>query len=977
MTKNTPPDELQLLIERFKSNRDSYQSQAYNETQVRREFVDPLFNCMGWDVENKRGYAEAYKSVIHEDSLRIGGSVKAPDYSFRIGSERKFFVETKKPSVKIKTDLGPAYQLRRYGWSANLPLSILTDFEEFAVYDCRVRPKKSDKASVARILYFTFDEYIDRWDEIVSIFSEAAILDGSFDRFSVPEKNRRGTTEVDTEFLKELDTWRTLLAQEIATSNAGIEERELNYAVQMTIDRVIFLRIAEDRGIEKYGRLQEACSSSGIYSRMLKLFRDADDRYNSGLFNINSAGINSSNHDELTPTLNIADDAIESIVQKLYFPESPYEFSVISPDILGRVYEQFLGKVISLDTNGEARIEEKPEVRKAGGVYYTPPYVIQHILKNTVGTVITGGTANLVAGRTPKTWKKSKANRPLSILDPACGSGSFLIGAYQFMLDWFLEYYISDDPKAHGDKVVFRDDGQWYLTTSERKRILLDHIYGVDIDERAVEVTKLSLLLKVLEGESQVTLDKQMKLLKERALPDLGQNIKCGNSLIGTEGTFEFADVIATNSFDWSTEFPEVTADGGFDVVIGNPPYIDSEWMTRYLKDTRSYCSDHYQSASGNWDIFCVFIERAIDLCKDSGISSMIVPNKLGAADYAAAAREIVSRQNTLMSISDFSDVPVFPVAVYPIVYTVSKQPLDEENSNFTYRKMGDQGALEFEKKLPYEKYLHNPLEPWQLFGSLSNKDLLEKLQLLPRLGSFLSVLGAATVDEAYKFSEVMEDREAITDDDLLFVNSGTIDPFNILWGRKTCRYIKRGYKNPTITSNNINRISSNRLSQAKHPKAIVAGMTKNIECVADVNGEYLAGKSTTIISGNLDPRFIVGVLNSNLISFYYEAVFGATKLSGGYLRVGPPQLKKIPCPIPSRSNKVLYKKIILGSQKIMDLRNQIISTRVPNQRTQFERSIPAMIQSLNELVYEYYEITTSEKNVIENEVSRTEYNLR
>ena len=173
------PQELPELVERFNTNREAYRSGQYNETQLRREFIDPFFQLLGWDVNNEKGYAEAYKDVIHEDSIKVGGVTKAPDYCFRIGGTRKFFVESKRPSVNIKDDISPAFQLRRYAWSAKLPLSILTDFEEFAVYDCRVKPNKADKASTARIIYISnCAEFAQYWDEIASIFSRESVLKG-------------------------------------------------------------------------------------------------------------------------------------------------------------------------------------------------------------------------------------------------------------------------------------------------------------------------------------------------------------------------------------------------------------------------------------------------------------------------------------------------------------------------------------------------------------------------------------------------------------------------------------------------------------------------------------------------------------------------------------------------------------------------------------------------------------------------------
>ena len=271
-------------LQQFEDNLPSYKTGNYNETQVRHDFIDPLFEAMGWDVNNAEGYAEAYREVVHEDAIKIEGKSKAPDYCFRIGGTRKFFVEAKKPAVNVKDSADPAFQLRRYAWSAKLPLSILTDFEEFAVYDCRIQPHKSDAAGVARIFYCNYKELPEKWDYLLDIFSKTAILKGAFDRFADDKKQKRGTTEVDAAFLGEIEKWRNTLAQNIAKNNPLLSVRNLNYAVQVTIDRIIFLRICEDRGIEEYGRLESLLQGKNTYSRLLQQFHDADERYNSGLF---------------------------------------------------------------------------------------------------------------------------------------------------------------------------------------------------------------------------------------------------------------------------------------------------------------------------------------------------------------------------------------------------------------------------------------------------------------------------------------------------------------------------------------------------------------------------------------------------------------------------------------------------------------------------------------------------------------------
>ncbi|MFZ2348696.1 MAG: DNA methyltransferase, partial [Candidatus Bipolaricaulis anaerobius] len=584
------PREVRTLIQRFQGNRAAYVSGPYNETQLRREFLDPFFTALGWDVANVSGAAEAYKDVVHEDAIKIGGATKAPDYCFRIGGTRKFFVEAKRPSVRIKDDASPAYQLRRYAWSAKLPLSILTTFAEFSVYDCRVKPDKKDPASSARILYLTWEEYEPRWDELAGIFSKEAVYKGSFDRYAESTKKRRGTAEVDTAFLKEIEGWRDELARNIALRNPELSQRELNFAVQRTIDRLIFLRICEDRGIEEYGRLLALLNSQRVYPRLCEIFHRADERYNSGLFHFRPEKGRAEPPDELTLGLTIDDKVLKEIIRNLYYPDSPYEFSVLPVDILGQVYEQFLGKVIRLTPGHRAVVEDKPEVRKAGGIYYTPTYIVDYIVKNTVGELLKGKTPQEVGGLT-QNWRPSKKLHPLRVLDPACGSGSFLLGAYQYLLDWYRDRYVEDGAEKHAkgrNPRLYRvglpspaagrgfprspspsgrgqGEGEWRLTTAERKRILLTHIYGVDIDPQAVEVTKLSLLLKVLEGETQETLDSFYRLFQERALPDLGNNIKCGNSLIGPDfyetaaaAGLDREELLQINPFDWHAEFPDV-----------------------------------------------------------------------------------------------------------------------------------------------------------------------------------------------------------------------------------------------------------------------------------------------------------------------------------------------------------------------------------------------------------------------------------
>lgn len=489
------------LVEKFKSSYKQFHSSDYNETLTRQDFINPFFEYLGWDISNKEGLSQTYRDVIHEDKLKIGKETKAPDYSFRIGGNRVFFVEAKKPSRNLKEDSDAAYQIRRYAWSGKLAVSILTDFEEFAIYDCSKKPSPNDKASMSRIEYINYEDYLNRFDFLYDTFAKENVLRGSLEKYNADTKSKKGTESVDIDFLNSLDDLRTKLASNISKLNS-LSLRDLNFAVQHIIDRIIFLRVAEDRGVENYGDLREACSGNNYYKNIVEIFKKSDGKYNSGIFDFSK--------DKITQNIEVDNKVIKEIINDLYYPKSPYEFSVISVEIIGNAYEQFLGKTITIGKNNaksgqmpKAKIELKPEVRKAGGVYYTPEYIVDYIVENTVGEKIKGKTPKEIAN--------------IKIVDPACGSGSFLIGAYKYLLNYHREYYSKQGKKKFlGSKEdAITEDGELALWV--KKQILINNIFGVDIDSNAVEVTKLSLLLKCMENETPASIMNNQSLFNERA----------------------------------------------------------------------------------------------------------------------------------------------------------------------------------------------------------------------------------------------------------------------------------------------------------------------------------------------------------------------------------------------------------------------------------------------------------------------------
>ena len=1016
---NDVPQVIPDLIEKFDRNSHEYKSPDYNETLIRVEFVNPVFKALGWDVDNDAGYALAYRDVIHEDTLKVGGATKAPDYSFRVGGTRKFFVETKKPAVNLKTDPGPAFQLRRYAYSARLPLSVLTDFEEFVVYDCRRKPSIKDKPSVGRVRYYTFREYAEKWDEISSVFHRESVLRGSFDKYAQGIKGKRGTSEIDRDFLDDLDEWRLLLARNFALRNPRLTGPELNFAVQMTIDRIIFLRMCEARGVEPYGQLQALMNGTQTYPRLVEIYRQADERYNSGLFHFTQEKGDASPPDTLTPELRLDDKVPKGIVRNLYYPDCPYEFSILPVEVLGNAYEQFLGKVIRLTAGHRARVEEKPEVRKAGGVYYTPGYIVDYIVRQTVG--------KLVEGKTPRQIGK------LRILDPACGSGSFLLGAYQCLLDHHRQWYADNDPARHARRrqpPVFRGaHDEWMLTTGEKKRILLNNIHGVDIDRQAVEVTKLSLLLKVLEGENRETLARQLSLWHERALPDLSSNIKCGNSLVGPD---YFASQLIpdedemrrVNPFDWRAEFPEAMKAGGFDCVIGNPPYIRIQTMKEWAPAEVEIYKQRYAAASkGNYDIYVVFVERALQLLNEHGRMGYILPHKFFQARYGQALRGLLAEGRHLSEIVHFGDQQVFAGAT---TYTCLLF-LDKAGSKqFRHAKAHDLCAWRSDGKALEGKIKASKVSDreWN-FVVGPGAPLIERLSAMPvKLQDVTSRIfqGLKTsADKIYIVHEIerkasrikiysrQRETEYWLEPDLLhpLIKGGDSKRYSLV---RTCRlilfpYAPQGSDRALLIPESTFRtaypltwayLTDNRkhlenrergkmrgatwfgytrnqaLDVIPLPKIFTPDIAARSSFSLDETGDVfftggVAGGYGIIVLPEHSREYVLALLNSRLLEWVLRR--SATQMRGGYFSYEARFIRNLPIRtinFDERADVARHDRMVALVERMLGLHEKLAAATLATDKQLYERQIAATDRQIDRLVYELYELTPEEIKIVE-----------
>ncbi len=954
-------EDIAKLCRYFATNKKAFFAPGIKEAHVRQSLIDPFFEALGWDVRNSAMTAPQYREVVPEDSLEIEGHQKAPDYTFRVGTLPKFYAEAKKCGINIHADPGPAYQLRRYGWSAKVALSILTDFEELAVYDCSLRPRQSDKAGYSRIQYFRNEEYPDRWKEIWEIFSREAVWSGAFDKFSA-SKRKRGTSEVDNEFLKEIEGWRDSLARNIALRNQFLGPDDLNKVVHHTIDRIIFLRMAEDRGIEPYGQLLKLCEQPKIYSRfMSKLCRMADEKYNSGLFHFRKEEDISESPDLLSPKLTIDDKVFKPILQSLYFEHgSPYHFGVLPVEILGTVYERFLGKVIRLTTEHRAKVEEKPEVRKAGGVYYTPAYIVDYIVKNTVG--------KLIESKSPAQLAGGKNGQPLRILDMACGSGSFLLGAFQCLLDHCQKWYEEHKPEKFKNEIYKSRRGEWQLTIAEKKRILTTHIFGVDIDPQAVEVSKLSLLLKVMEGETDETIGKTRMLFQERALPNLSANTKCGNSLIGPD---YFSSKLITdpdemrriNPFDWDYEFPKAMKSGGFDCVIGNPPYgymiSDKE---------QEYFSIKYKYQDYQKDLYLLFLERYSRILKITGLLGVIVSNTWLQSITYKNIRYYLTNEFFWLKILHLTE-KVFKAVVDTHVLIFERVPgFIPKNEKLIVEVKNNTGVRPLHSL--FLKGIPRNGDPINIVAPEAVQNLFRKIRNKSRpLSEFCDVYNGIKPFEKGKgippqTDEIVKDKPYVKKD---------LKPNN-KWSPLLRGSLINRYQN--LWNNNYWILYGEWLAAPrdveifKAPSKIVVRQTGDSIIAVISDDSFFARNNLHIIlpkSNDYDLNYILAIINSSLIEFYYSIM--NPEKGEALAEVKKHHVEELPIrPIDPTilKDKSIHDKLVLIVSSIIDLHKKLQLTHNEREKTIIQRQIDATDRKIDNLVYELFGLKEDEIKIVE-----------
>jgi len=614
-TKDTFARNLESLVRKFDADSETYRSAGYPEAQARNHFINPFFKALGWDVDNEAGVPYHLCEVWVE----AGETTGRPDYTFRLDGQTQFFVEAKAPSVELDKE-AHILQAKRYAWnSRDVLFAGLTDFEEFRFFDASLTPDR-ERAFVGEAFHLLYTEYLDKIDLLWEL-SPVRVAAGSLDRFIKRDKQSiKYRVPVDKRFLEDLSVWRLDLARTIHAKTPGLDRSLLGEIVQRLLDRIVFIRIAEDRKVIEPRQLHEVVevweAHGGrvpIMDGLVTLFRAINDEFNGEIFKAHAC-----------EEVKLDSSIVAKIIRRLYPPKSPYRFDVLSVQMLGSIYERYLENTLVV-TPKRVHIEKKPELRKASGIYYTPQYVVDYIVKNTLGRLLER--------------KKPEDAAKLRIVDPACGSGSFLIGAFQFLIDWHTNYYREFPKAAKADSIfpeVVRDGEDIRLSFHAKTRIMHQNLYGVDMDSQAVEITMMSVYLKALENEWG------MLGTKHERLPELRFNIRCGNSLVGSDIVndvqVDAKKLQAMHAFDWNDKelgFGDIVRSGGFDAVIGNPP-----WGAEFTDEEKSYLDKHFRLGVGKYESYIYFLERAQGLLKQGGHLGFIVPSFWISRSQTEALRE-------------------------------------------------------------------------------------------------------------------------------------------------------------------------------------------------------------------------------------------------------------------------------------------------------------------------------------------------
>lgn len=636
--KETAKARLTELINRYNSYIVEVNRAAVSEETI-RTWLNEFLSIFGWNVQNTN-------EVLQERILRgtqrsrlksIESPHTKPDYILRNGTNIKTFLDAKSLNVNIFTDKSAAYQIRCYGWSAQSPCAFVSNFEQFVIFDTRDIPVPDQSAEVG-VMQFELSKYIANFDILFEHLWRRNVWDNhlySIYKMTDVEGNKR----LDGNFMHILSDFRTELAGNLIIRNEEFAENEvsLNYYVQVILDRIIFIRVCESKEIEELGKLKSFTDSQeGFWSAFKNsCYMEFYQHYDGVMFK----------HDTIFQSLDFDDDIFKKFIKQLYYPY-PYKFDVIPVKVIAKIYEEFLGKQI-IYTNGVIQEIIKSEYVQANGAVSTPEHIVEMICKKTLSIGNIQTVNDLVT---------------IKVLDPCCGSGVFLVSCYDMLYKVLVSIFQNNASEIEQyPNFCFEEDGVIHLTLVGRRSIVSNCLHGIDCDDSALEVAKMSLALKVIDCDTPALLT-QVGVFGDLILKDIAVNLKLGNTLVDIDAELEQQDIEKVKPFSIQNNFEEIfNTKGGFDYVIGNPPYVETKHFKLILPAMHAYISERYAAFEGKADLAVIFIERCLALLNDGGRLGFIVQRRWFKTDYGKSTRNLIDTSQCKLKQLDFRTTDIFP----------------------------------------------------------------------------------------------------------------------------------------------------------------------------------------------------------------------------------------------------------------------------------------------------------------------------
>ncbi len=892
------------LVYKFKEEIvDSGRIKNYNEENVKMHYITPLFKALGWKMND-------HNEVLYEENI-YG---KRADYLFILNGKKSLIVEAKQSnkSLQLGTTSGTsvAKQVISYAWHKQIPIAVATDFEELFVYHALTKPLNPAKNLMLienKDFSLKFTDFIDKF-ELLWLLSRDSFENSRLDKYLKKDAKKHKT--VDKSILEDLVHIRNWLTKDVKKYNQDLPKDEIDEVVQKLIDRLIFIRSVEDRGLENrkdwllsiINDAKEQRLRKTIIEELKEVFKHFDRVYNSKLFA----------KSRLDEDIRISNDILGKVIFGLYFGTASgrfrYEFDQISVDLLGSIYEQYLGMLLR-STEKRVKLEEGKSKRKKMGIYYTPQYIVDYIVKNTVGEYMKG--------------KSLKEIEDIKILDPACGSGSFLQRAYDEVREEVKRRIEKGEDNGIFDELE-TVDGEKKLFLGQKQQVLLRNIHGVDLDEQAVEIAQLSLLLKLLEGESSST--------KKKRLPMLRNNIQCGNSLI------DDYEVAGDKAFKWESRFKDIMSEGGFDIIIGNPPYVR---MNRIPANLRKYYKNNFDTAPQRFDLFSIFLEKSINLLKNKGKLGLILPDNLLTNDHFDILRKFILDTCVIEKVFRIGSGAFKDATVSTVVIILRKE---------------EKESLKLKNKIEFIKdKISTNIEQ----NNILNNELYRMIETIP-----LSFKDIVDLNEVFNISSGIQ----------IWQNKKDADKHkNYLLGNKKDDTYKKALIGKDISkyslkfSNNFVLYDKKKLERSReeniflqNEKIVMKYIGNKLIATLD-NEKHYALKSVVMLytkSNEFSIKYLLTLINSKLLQYIYDS-----KLGEHYPRVNLSYVKSLPI---RKISPEQQKSFIKLADRMLDLNKQLQQEKSDSKRERLQQQIKDTDYEIDQMVYKLYNLTPKEIKIVE-----------